>query len=72
MYLISAETKKTNPSRTYFFPVRNIVKFGKMSCPAPRKMTCTLIGEVIEAGLIFGKFDIQDDSTLISHIPLLG
>ena len=30
------------------------------------------VGELKEADLIFGKFDIQDDFTLINHILLLG
>ena len=29
-------------------------------------------GELKEADLIFGKFDIEDDSTLINHILLSG
>ena len=30
------------------------------------------VGKLKEADLIFGKFDTQDDSTLINHILLLG
>ena len=30
------------------------------------------VGELKEADLIFGKFDIQDDFILINHILLLG
>ena len=30
------------------------------------------VGELKEADLIFGKFDTQDDSTLINYILLLG
>ena len=29
------------------------------------------VGELKEADLIFGKFDIEDDSTLINHILLI-
>ena len=37
-----------------------------------RKNDIADVGELKEADLIFGKFDIKDDFTLINHILLLG
>ena len=58
--------KRTNPSSTCSFPVGNLVNFGNMSFPD------FYVGILKETHLIFGKFDIQEDYTLINHFLLLS
>ena len=40
-YVLSAK-KRTNPSSTHAFPVRNLVNFGNMYCPGSGTMTLML------------------------------
>ena len=62
---------RTNPSSIYSLPVRNLCEFCKQVLSWLRKNDID-VGELKEADLIFGKFDIKDDFTLINHILLLG
>ena len=64
-YVLSVK-KRTNPSSTCSFPVGNLVNFGNMSFPD------FYVGILKETHLIFGKFNIQEDYTLINHFLLLS
>ena len=70
-YVLSAK-KRTNPSSIYSFPVtEESCEFWKHVLSWLRNNDIN-VGEFKEADLIFGKFDIQDNYTLINHILLLG
>ena len=56
---------------TYSFPVMNFLFFWKHVLSWLRDNDVE-VGELSESDLIFGKFDVQDDVTLINHILLLG
>ena len=69
-YILSAK-RSTNPWSTYSFLVTYLVNFGKKILPWLQDNNINF-GELKEADLIFDKFDIQDDSTFINHIPSWG
>ena len=58
--------------------IEHLLFFCKESCEFWKHVLSWLrdkdiyVGELKEVDLIFGKFDIQDDFTLINHILLLG
>ena len=62
---------RTNPLSTYSFPVMIFLFFWKHVLSWLRDNDVE-VGELNESDLIFGKFDVQDDVTLINHILLLG